>query len=594
MSCRTIIKAKTPQGDHCVDLHKASDAIRNFLTMPRTKKKTPNHCSKTIELELATLLAQMAIKEHPESANRWLELIGKIIYAFLEEILNQETDRLKVIEQFIFSHKADKGAKLFRVSATTVNADLIHFPRPDADRLLSDQVGQIENKLRKQGLWASNELVAIDPSDVVYRGKYHNQYTPWAYCGQKELYKRSYKEVMMYLNPGSLIASSTQDTVLSPHRSERDLPLYIAQGKILVTTERARGTKIRLFEGDREYYNALGFAYSRFGLWDTSLAQEENPRFLCPMKLWENSGEKKWNFLLDPQAPIVEETEISLDFYQEKFLGSALNRLPANSKRTKHMVPTAAVAVFDAYPNKHDRQSIEWAHDQASKIARKLADLTRDLTDAETDFVEYLRKQQQLKWRKGSKKSNKRKISRPTYNGRRRTIFKDKEEQILYRRCCAIYDRIQEWKKRKEKLCKRLMFFMISLYENESIIGKEEEFSELILEYHERWAIEIGFKVIKYQFFLKTNSRSACGRHARWIMGCLVYNAWHYWRLTRAGRKLKQIDPTWKPFENSGSPPIRKKYERKVHPLLTAQGYLLEELEKVLKNCIKIQFQAMR
>lgn len=534
----------------------------------------------------------MMAKESPETAQIWLELIGQILYAFINAILLDKTNPMTVLETIISTYKADQGASLFSVSATTLNNDLTSYPKHDADRLLSSQVDQIEGKLRKEGLWSRDIMVAIDPSDIIYRGKYHNQYTPWGYCGQKDTYRRGFKEIMHYVNPGALIAASTQASVITPLRCDRDLPLWIAQCQGLIQEERSRGTTVRLFEGDREFYSALGFAFSRYGLWNPNVVLTDNPRFLVPMKMGE-STEIKWAFLLNPKSPIVEETEISLDFYQEKFLESVLAKLPANQKGTKHLVPTASVAVFDAYPNRHTQQTMEWANVQAKTIELKLTELTASLAEAEQDFCEYLEQIQQYKWKKGKRGSSTRKISPPTYIGKRRTVFKDLEEKNLYKKCCQIYDRIQEWQDRKTNLCKRLMFFMISLYEGDSIQGKEAEFTRLVKEYHERWAIENGFKAIKYQFYIKTNSRSACGRHARWIMSCMVYNAWHYWRLIRVARNKKKTDPKWKPFDRSLNPPIRKKYERKFHPILSAQGYLVEELTSVLKKCIKILIQAL-
>ena len=56
---------------------------------------------------------------------------------------------------------------------------------------------------------------------------------------------------------------------------------------------------------------------------------------------------------------------------------------------------------------------------------------------------------------------------------------------------------------------------------------------------------------------------------------------------------FKKKEPNWKPFEGTLNPPIRKKYERQMHPLLTAQGYLLEELKNVLKNGIKTIIQSL-
>jgi hypothetical protein len=461
--------------------------------MARTKKKTPNHHPETVEKEISSLLLQMQMKDSPEVADKWLEFIGIIIYAFINEVYLQGEDAIHVLESFIEVNKADKGASLFSVSATTLNNDLKQFPRSDADHLLSQQITQIEGKLRKEGLWTSDQLIAIDSSDVIYRGKYRNQYTPVAYCGQKMLYKRAFEESTIYSNPGALIVSSTQMIVQSPDRCERELPQWLSQAQALIMEERSRGTFLKLIEGDRAYYVALGFAFSRFGLWDVLHSLHENPRFLVPMKIWDDSTDKKWTYLLNSSAPVIEESEISIDFYQEKFLGPSLALLPSNEKGTKHMVPTATVAIFDSYSNRHSCLTLDQAHEQAKKIKQKLDTLPSDLKEAEKDYIEYLTEKEKYKKKNQKRPSSTRKIASPTYTGKRRTVFKDSEERKLYRHCCDIYDRIQYWEEQKTKLCKRLMFFMLSLYEDETILGKEEEFTKLVKEYHERWAIEISF-----------------------------------------------------------------------------------------------------
>jgi hypothetical protein len=569
-----------------VHLHKALDVIINFLTMRVTKKRRAQMKPDTIDKSSLMILSQMASKEHPEDAGNWLSLIGISLYTFAEQLKNAGDQRDQIIEQFLKMNHKDKGATLFSVSATTINRVFDKVPKHDSDLMLSQQLTDISQRLRKDGLQSKDAILAIDPSDTKYTGNFHNQYTPWGFTGQKDTYSRGFKENMLYINPGSFIESSNLQIVQPQSRAGRDLPLWIQQCQQALRDEQARGVSIRLLEGDREFFKALGFAYSRFGLWDPTLKHLENPRFLCPKKVWDNS-EYKWVYLLNKQAPILENEQISLEFYQTKFLEGYLDRLPSNRAKTQYCIPVVSVAVFDSYLNGHRPETMTWAHDRAAQIAAQIKTIGDDLKVYEKDYLEYLKKQQQFKYQSKCKTSATKKIQIPKYNGKRRTVFKDPEEKVLYRNCCRIYDLLQEWEKKKSKLCARLMFFYLSLYEGEEITGKEAEFSTLIREYHERWGIENGFKMIKYHFLLKTNCRGACARHSRWILSCMVYNTWHYWRLVRASRILKRTDPNWKPFDSTIYPPVRKKYERKMHPILTAQGYLLEALAYGIKDRIK-------
>jgi hypothetical protein len=583
------------------DLHKALDCFQYVLSMDRTKKGTPKHIDGTIDKEISTILAQMSTNNSADLARSWLELIGRLIFLFAQDLSESEVTCFTKIESFISIFKPDKGASLFSVSSGTLNSTLEKYPKKDADDILTAQLTNIQQSLRKQGLWSRELAIAIDPTNIISRSKFHNQYTPIAYVGGKSTCKNSHKEVMFYVNPGAFIEASANFKVIIAARDERDIALWLQQGQNVVKMEKERGNHVGLFEGDREHFAAVPFGFSFFGLWNSTISLKENPRFLCPKKIWGDSTEIKWSYLSDPNAPILEKDSISLEYYQEKFFGTNLTRLSKNEKNANYLIPVTSVAVFDAYPNRHHRETMEWAHKEAQHIESQILILTPQWKSKDEEYRKYMISKQNEKEQKHRKKNSKHKqekdkkkasktpkeIGTIVYTGKRRTHFKDPIEKKMYQECCNSYDRLQRWIKKKNQLCNRLMFFMLSLYEGETIEGKDKEFTQFVQYYHERWSIENGVKTVKHCFMVKTNDRGTCARHVRWILGCLMYNAWHYWRLTRAARILKKDDPDWKPFVKKETLSIRKKYERKIHPILTAQGYILEELERSLKFQLK-------
>src|SRR5208283_164302 len=82
-------------------LHKALDVINNFLIMRVTKKRRAQMNPDTIDKSSLTILSQMATKDSPENAGKWLSLIGTSLYAFAQQVKNAGDKRDQLIEQFL-------------------------------------------------------------------------------------------------------------------------------------------------------------------------------------------------------------------------------------------------------------------------------------------------------------------------------------------------------------------------------------------------------------------------------------------------------------------------------------------------------------
>lgn len=553
---------------------KGLDGIFDILLSPRTKKKAPISSETTNEKCRITIIEQMITKGSAADSIACLQLVGEIIYTFAKEIQARLTKDPRVLDRFLENNKSDQGKQLITVSAPTLSRALDDYPEQDASCILSSQVEIISRRLTKQGLMPTNQVLVVDPSDILYRGKYPNQWTPFAYTGQKTQYKRAFKENIIYLDPLQLICGCAPSPIKGKKRCNQDLPLWINQIKFQLQIANANHSPIDVILGDREFYSGIGNALSYLGLWDPSRLPENNPRLIVPKKIWNNASEKKWAFLLDPNAQILEKDEIELDYYDQPYLGKDLLRLPKNRTGTRYFVPVASLAVFDNYPNGHKPQTMDWAHIEAKKIETQIQNTHKKLKRAELTFIQYV------------SKIVGRKATAPTYGKKPRTKFKDPKEKQYYTLCLVLNKSLHRWEEKKEKLLKRLMFFTISLHENETIAGREGEFTALAQLYHQRWGVEIGVKLVKWEFPITTNNRKPTRRHLNWVISALVENSWHYYRLTRAARKIKVICPNWKPF-NTENPRKRKKWYHEISPVLSARGYLIELLEVALKRRIK-------
>lgn len=556
---------------------KGLDGLFDLLLSPRTKKGSPKSSFETIAKCRAILLGQMAVKGSAEDSIAILQLIGTTIFAFAKTLMHQLQQNPNVLGEFIKEHDSNGGKQLFSVSSPTLTGILDDYPEHDASHLLTQQLNTITQRYKKQGLMPPVQMLAIDPSDILYRGKFPNQWTPFAYTGQKNQYKRAFKEDVLYLDPIQMIGGLAPSPITSDKSRRKVSPLWIRQVQMQIFNASANHSMILGIYGDREFYSGIGNALSYLGLWDPTRSPQENPRLVVPKKIWGDASTKKWAYLLDKNAKIVERDEIELDYYDQPLLGAQLSRLPHNPKGTRYTVPVASVAVFDNYPNGHKPQDMNWAHSEAKKIETHLLLLPKALAKTESAYVDLLRK------------NHRKSCSPPSYNHKPRTVFKDLKEKALYQECIRLHKQLETWKKQKEKLSKRLMFFTVSLHENESIQGHEQEFIELCKLYHQRWGVEIEVKLAKWEFPIVTNSRKPTRRHLNWIMSALMENSWHFYRLTRVARIIKQEDPNWKPFDPK-NPLKRKKWDGPIRPTLSARGYIMDLLGSALKDLIKNLF----
>ena len=554
-------------------LQKPLDCIQALLTVKQSKRARIHSKPETIDRITNTILMQMITGDSPGKANETLELMGELLFDFTTQILKSPSP-LKTLEHFKSINQQDKGKKIFTASPTTVNRHIGNITKKTADSILHEGVKDISNNLKKQGLWSSSTLCAIDPNHQLYRGKYINGQINWGTVGQKPMYKRAFKEVAIYATTSQMVTNVTTEPILPNDKWKRPLPGWIQQIQQFIVDMKAQGTKVRGIIGDREYYSSIGNAFSYLGLWDASCPSVDNPRLITPRKIWGDRDQTKWDYLITPDStPIIEDT-IELDYYFQKFLGSYVHHLPKNKSGTRFYVPVAQVAVFDAYGNGKKIKSLEWGKKRAIEITQKIQDAKTYLQHQEEAFLKYI---SQFKNREHKK---------PSYHGARRRKFNNSREKILYNACYSAHDRIKFWKKEKEKLSRRVMFFTVSLRECEDLETIHEEVTLLVRGYRERWGVESLFKDVHYSFRVKTNSRRGTGRHVRFILSALVYNAWHYYRLTRLARIIKRKRRKWKPFYGS-IVPFRKKIERKYAPLLSAGGFLHLLLGCSLKICMK-------
>jgi hypothetical protein len=510
MSSNTRLSRSTaPTQKKRVQLQKVSDSIHEMLTLKRTKRKNVQHTPEIVETLQSTLICQAITGKNPEAATDLLKMIGCIVYCTLRELRKRERP-IDIMDKVIKQYKDSNGEEMFSISAQTVNNALHEIPQSDADQVLTAQNEQVIEDLRLQGLWSNKVMLAIDPNDTEYRGKYINQYHTWGVKGQKELPKRGYKEVTLYSLPSQTIVSSHLRTVNSENRSKKPIPEWIGQIQDAMHMYRKHKSSVSAIFADREFYTGLGMAFSYFGLWDKTIAIDENPRMVVPKRLFNYGAEKKWEFLINSKKGNIFEDIITLTNRDSKFIGDNALRLDLQEKCKSFAVPVITVVLFGRNKDRLKQKIGKNDRKKALELDKAIQDIENLLDPAEYKYRSYYISQRSKTF------------ILPKFNVNRKRIFKDSTEKQLYDEYYRLKMEYLRLNKRKKKMLDQIYFFTVSTRENENYLHHTKEYFEFAIYYRERWGIENAFKDKIYKFQIRFNSRKACNRHSRTILSYML------------------------------------------------------------------------
>jgi hypothetical protein len=559
-----------PNGIDPAALQKGLGCGANLLARNVPKRPNPGFQPRTGPKLLNMVAMQMAAKCNAGAAQEFLNLFQEAITTFSKAVL-ATPNPAETLAEVASTLSRESPPAVFSVSPPTLSAHLDRYPIEVANAALCEQLDVLSELEHKQGTWPAELMLAADPTDIVYRGRFYNQYTSYGQTGNQPTWKRGFKEFGIYACPTQLQVGFAP--LLVGSNSGGGVPAWVCHMADAVKWATSTGSTVSIIAVDREFYSATSFAAAHIGLFAPELAPEDQPRLLCPTKFWRAKDNRKWEFLVGKKSADVAEATLELSATDAKRLGPAAASLLGEDG--KYRVPVAMVAGFDSYPGRRAPKSIEWAKIEAKRIDQQLRAAQAELARAKQAYEAYATD------KAGNPRVAPRKVAK------KRQFFGDQEDAARYWAYLEAKKAVPKWEEKKARLCKRLAFFTASLREGERVKGHEAEFSDLIRQYREHWNIENGYKSQKWQFRLRTNSRKTTARHVRAVLGAMFYNAWHYRRVSRAVRLMKESEPGWKPFDGS-VPPVRKKWERKIRPALSAQGFLMEELKLSLQVSIKL------
>jgi IS4 transposase len=299
------------------------------------------------------------------------------------------------------------------------------------------------------------------------------------------------------------------------------------------------------------------------------------------MTPWKHGPDKdkiKWEYLLDPTTTQVTVETLEVDATKHPDLAGINNGVVETTPEGTTTVKIARVALVDEYGAAGQR-TLEELRAEAKDAEDDMKATTRDLEKTEQAYVAH-------RETSGTKDSKK-----PGYGrGKKREQFADDEDKTLYNACQDLHEKEQRLKARKESILASFVFFAISLFPGDDVIAAATAFIELARDYHARWLIENGFKVVKESFCRDIRSCKPTARQFVLVLGMMLHN---WWRVVRVEQAVAWLRARRKPIVlwKDARPWIRLPVERDIPGLVDAVTFttrvLTEGILSIIKETIK-------
>jgi len=346
-----------------------------------------------------------------------------------------------------------------------------------------------------------------------------------------------------------------------PDNDPRKLDAWIADIQACVARVRETGTDVEGIEADRDYFSAELLACATAGLLAPTDPLFTTPRVITPRKFGPEKSKFIWKYLLESTRGQVFIDNTRLDVSVVPVLNNIAPSMFTKLEDGRFDVPYACVALIDEYRSKKAR-SLKQIRTQARALEERMDKTARRLQITEKAYMAY------------NLRYNKQSVAIPTLGrGKRREQFVDGVDKQLYRDCLHMRKELKSMEQEKSALISSVVFFAISLRPGEDPTKDPETFIRLAMDYHSRWGIENGIKMIKHVFHRHVHGRRPAKRQLALILGMIVHNHWQVARKAEIAARLRAMNMPVA-FTDPERSWIRRKFEEEMHDLLPAVGFL--------------------
>ena len=572
-----------PNGEPCVPVaagnYKGFDEITKLLTTRTKRQVTVDHATDTPDKAAVTLLSGVLLGSGLDAGNDLAAGICDLIYATLAAV-GAAPDRDAALASAMEMFKPGRRDSPLGVHRTTVGGMVPQMTRAEMDNVLASEYLADMAALGELGAKSPDVTLVIDETCERARSRYLNGGFSYINVGQKKTWERGFKFPTLYDGTHQLFLGCHHADYRLKEGQKRALRPWVQDLQSRIKLVRKAGSRVAIIEGDRAYFAGEFFAAAHFGMLDPGAPACEQPRVVVPRKFTREKEEYKWDYLLDESQPEVFVAHLNLSPYTHPVLRSQCEAAFKKGEKGQYQVPYACVALVDEYGCPNPRTLAE-ARAEARKVEDGLAACKEALRRADLAYKQHYRKV-----------AGKRLTTTAGGRGRKRSDFKDAEDERIYLECLRLRAAEKSWKEKKAELLNSLMFFAVSLRPGEDPTKHPGRFTALAKDYHERWGIENGFRDVKHQFLRPGRSPRPTQRQFYLMVGMLLYNQWHVERM----REMLEFyrEPAWnkRPY-NPRRPHVRRKIEREFGDVQSARCYLIRLWASGIKRLIEKAFKRL-
>ena len=521
--------------------------------------REPGTLDKVVLVE--TTAAMLGTGHEPAAAN--MDMIQVVLHETLGELLAQP--KLREATQRLWDATApDHGKKLFSVSDTTMERATPSMDRAQLDAALRANYAECSDALAAMGARSPKIFMANDDTSMPCRSASPNGWFKAAKVGGRA----KWEQALPYstrLDTTNIIFASCMPLAgwLDAKQAPGQVP-WLQEIADSIAEVHETGGEVMGVGMDRWFFQPVTFAIAASGklvTGDGKTRDGPGPRLETPWKHGPDKADVKWQYLLDPARGQVTEETLVVDVTEHPDLAGIDNGIVEMTPEGDTTVKVARIAMVDEY-GAGEKRTLDELRAEAKGVDDDMQATASDLETTEQTYVEH----REATGKKDAKK--------PGYGrGMKRKNFADDEDKTLYNKCLDLHEKGKRLETKKASILASLVFFAISLFPGDDVIAMARMFIELARDYHARWLIENGFKVVKESFCRDIRSCKPTARQFVLVLGMMLHN---WWRVERAKQVVAWLHAHGKPVMlwKDGRPWIRMPIERGIPGIIPAVTFL--------------------
>ena len=512
-----------------------------------------------------------------DGANELLEHIQRLILHLLV-ILKDAKDIPLAVETLIQVFRGDDGTNVLFVHRTTAELAEPKLTRHQIDNLLGDDYGTCMASAREKEAQSDKVLLAIDFTEEQCRTKYKNGLHSAVRAKRGAAWELGYKYSVMTDVTHDFFAACIHRGSWAIDNDPTSITPWIHDVQACVARVRETGCDVVGIEADREYFAAEYFALATAGMLAKPDARFSEPRVITPRKFGPDKTKLAWAYLLETKRRPVFMDFQTLDVKKTPVLRTMADHFFEKVSKNQYRVPHACVALVDEYRSTKKR-TLDEVRSQARAVNASIMKTERDLQKVEKRYSAH------------HATKSKQQVARPSLGrGRKRRYFQDTLDKRLYKQCLDLQRLSKRLEKQKSSLISSIVFFAISLRPGEDPTKDPDTFIAFAKDYHSRWCLENGLKMVKHAFHRHVHGRRPTKRQLAMVQGMIVQNHWQDAKKAEIKARCEALNMP-ATFWNDQRSWIRRKFEKEMHGLLPAVRFLDDTWLYAIVSAIDIKIK---